>query len=170
MSHERRLARVSLLAIPEVMVSTLMGLYDVLNSLPLLATYGGVLPSRRLLEVEIVAPKAGSMSTASGLPLTAHKSIDQIETSDIVIIPSVMVAGGEWRRGRYPELVKWPLKLHAGGAQLCSTCSGVLLLAETGLLDGKDATIHWIYAPTFRRNFPKVRLRLQLIVLVCSVW
>ena len=106
MSHERRLARVSLLAIPEVMVSTLMGLYDVLNSLPLLATYHGVLPSRRLLEVEIVAPKAGSMSTASGLPLTAHKSIDQIETSDIVIIPSVMVAGGEWRRGRYAELVK----------------------------------------------------------------
>jgi transcriptional regulator GlxA family with amidase domain len=51
--------------------------------------------------------------------------------------------------------------MHGRGAQLCSTCSGVLLLAETGLLDGKDATIHWIYAPTFRRNFPNVRLRLD---------
>ncbi len=48
-----------------------------------------------------------------------------------------------------------------GGAQLCSTCSGVLLLAETGLLDGRDATVHWMYAQTFRRNFPKVRLRLD---------
>ena len=51
--------------------------------------------------------------------------------------------------------------MHAAGAQLCSTCSGVLLLAETGLLDGKDATVHWMYAPTFRRNFPNVRLRLE---------
>jgi hypothetical protein len=48
--------------------------------------------------------------------------------------------------------------MHAVGAQLCSTCSGVLLLAETGLLDGKDATVHWMYASTFHRNFPKVRL------------
>jgi transcriptional regulator GlxA family with amidase domain len=155
------LAHVSLLAIPEVMVSTLMGLYDVLNSLPLLATYDGALPRARLLDVEIVAAKAGSMSTASGIPVSAHKSIGQVETSDIVIVPSVLVAGGEWRPGRYPELVKWLSKQHARGAQLCSTCSGVLLLAETGLLDARDATIHWIYAPTFRRNFPKVKLRLD---------
>jgi transcriptional regulator GlxA family with amidase domain len=72
-----------------------------------------------------------------------------------------LVAGGEWQTGRYPELAKWLSKQHAKGAQLCSTCSGVLLLAETGLLDGKEATIHWIYASTFRRNFPKVRLRLD---------
>jgi transcriptional regulator GlxA family with amidase domain len=51
--------------------------------------------------------------------------------------------------------------MHAAGAQLCSTCSGVLLLAETGLLDGKDGTVHWIYATTFRRNFSNVRLRLD---------
>jgi transcriptional regulator GlxA family with amidase domain len=44
---------------------------------------------------------------------------------------------------------------------LCSTCSGVLLLAETGLLEGKEATIHWIYAPTFQKNFPGVRLRVE---------
>ena len=159
MSDEKRPVHVSLLAIPEVMVSTLMGLYDVLNSLPWIATYDGALPFTALFKVEIVGLQTGSLSTASGIPLTAHKSIEQVETSDIVIIPSVMVDGGEWRTGRYPSLVEWLLRMHGCGAQLGSTCSGVLLLAETGLLDGKDATIHWIYAPTFRRNFPKVRLR-----------
>jgi transcriptional regulator GlxA family with amidase domain len=109
--------------------------------------------------VEIVAGRAGSMSTASGIPLEAHKSIEEVETSDIVIIPSVLVDKGEWQRGRYPGVVEWLLRMHKWGAQLCSTCSGVLLLAETGLLEGKDATIHWIYAPTFLRNFPNVRLR-----------
>jgi transcriptional regulator GlxA family with amidase domain len=58
--------------------------------------------------------------------------------------------------------------MHAAGAQLCSTCSGVLLLAETGLLDGKDATVHWIYAQTFRRNFPNVRLRLDRALVVAG--
>jgi transcriptional regulator GlxA family with amidase domain len=159
MSDDKHQVHVSLLAIPEVMVSTLMGLYDVLNSLPLLATYDGALAITPLFKVEIVAPKTSSMNTASGIPLEAHKSIGEIESSDIVIIPSVMVERAEWQQGRYPKLVEWLLRLHGRGAQLCSTCSGVLLLAETGLLDGKDATIHWIYAPTFRRNFPKIRLR-----------
>ena len=60
MSDEKRQVHVSLLAIPEVMVSTLMGLYDVLNSLPLLATYDRALPSTALFKVEIVAPRTGS--------------------------------------------------------------------------------------------------------------
>ena len=59
MSDEKRRVHVSLLAIPEVMVSTLMGLYDVLNSLPLLATYDEALPVTPLLKVEIVAPRTG---------------------------------------------------------------------------------------------------------------
>ena len=101
------------------------------------------------------------MRTASGISIAAHKSVNAMGATDIVIVPSVMVEGGEWRQGRFPRVVKWLTRMHARGAQLCSTCSGVLLLAETGLLDGKEATIHWIYAPTFRRNFPNVRLRLD---------
>ncbi len=41
----------------------------------------------------------------------------------------------------------------------------MLILAETGLLDGLDATIHWAYAQTFQRNFPKVNLRLEEVLI-----
>jgi len=76
-----------------------------------------------------------------------------------------MVAEGrEWIPGRYPKTVEWLSAMHAGGATLCSACSGVLLLAETGLLDGREATIHWAFAPTFRRNFPRVKLRLEEVL------
>lgn len=153
--------RVSLVAIPEVMVSTLMGLYDVLNSFHLLDTYGDGLAGRARFQAEIVAAAAGSLCTASGVPVEAKRSIKQVDSADVVIVPSVLVERGEWQQGRYPELVEWLAKMHDAGAQLCSTCSGVLLLAETGLLDGKDATVHWMYAQTFRRNFPSVRLRLD---------
>lgn len=161
MSANTKVVRVCLVAIPEVMASTLLGLYDVLNSFDLLAAYSDALPGRTSFRAEIVAAAAGPLSTASGAPVEAKRSIKQVDSADVIIVPSVLVRQGEWEQGRYPKLVKWLAEMHAAGAQLCSTCSGVLLLAETGLLNGKDATIHWMYAQTFRRNFPTVRLRLD---------
>jgi transcriptional regulator GlxA family with amidase domain len=71
----------------------------------------------------------------------------------------MMVDGSDWVPGRYPHVVEWLRARHEAGALLASACTGVLLLAETGLLDGREATIHWAFAETFRRNYPDVRLR-----------
>ena len=90
--------------------------------------------------------------------------MDELDQTDIIIIPSMIPEGGEWNPGRYPKVVNWLSAMHTQGAMLCSACSGVLLLAETGLLDGREATIHWAYARTFRQNFPNVRLRLEKIL------
>jgi len=147
------------------MFSTLSGLYDVFNAFRILGTFDDAVPTSTPFRMEIVAPNRSPTMTASGLPVIAHRSIDEVDRADIVILPSMMVEGSEWIRGRYPETVKWLSAMHAGGASLCSACSGVLLLAETGLLDGREATIHWAYAPTFRCNFPKVRLRLQEVLI-----
>lgn len=154
----------SLLAIPDVMVSSLSGVYDVLNSFELLGSFDNAVPDKNPFHVEIVAATHVHTRTASGLALTAHRTVRGLERTDIVIIPSLMVEAGEWRRGRYPEVVGWLKVMAAQGATLCSACSGVLLLAETGLLDGHEATIHWAYARTFRRNFPKVQLRVNKIL------
>jgi transcriptional regulator GlxA family with amidase domain len=58
--------------------------------------------------------------------------------------------------------------MHAQGSMLCSACSGVLFLVETGLLDGREARIHWAYAKTFRHNFPNVRLRLEKVLVTAG--
>ncbi len=58
-------------------------------------------------------------------------------------------------------MIDWLCRQHDQGALLASACTGVLLLAETGLLKGREATIHWAFAPTFHRNFPDVRLRTE---------
>ncbi len=156
--------RVSLLAIPDGMVSSLSGIYDVLNCFPLLGSFEDAVPADNPFRPEIVAAADGPLDTASGLPLAPQRTIDEVEATDVVIIPSVMVEGGDWKRGRYPEVVAWLREMHRGGAMLCSACSGVLLMAETGLLDGREATIHWAYGRTFARNFPAVRLRLEKVL------
>ncbi|MGH7809578.1 MAG: GlxA family transcriptional regulator [Candidatus Binatia bacterium] len=161
MKGEKKPINVSLLAIPEVMASTLIGLYEVLNSFTLLNTYDDALPTKAPFNVEIVALHSGAARVSGGMPIQAARSIDDVESTDVIIVPSVIVEKGEWHKGRYPSAVGWLTDMYAKGAQLCSTCSGALLLAETGLLEGKEATIHWIYAPTFKKNFPGVRLRLE---------
>jgi transcriptional regulator GlxA family with amidase domain len=159
---------VSLMAVPDAMVAPISGLYEVLNCFELLGTFDEAVPEDSPFHVEIVAPEGAPSRTASGLPIGAHRTIDDIDRTDIVIIPSMMVEGGEWRRGRYPTVVRWLSAVHARGAMLCSACSGVLLLAETGLLDGREATIHWAYARTFQRNFPNVHLRLAKVLVIAG--
>jgi transcriptional regulator GlxA family with amidase domain len=150
--------QVSLIAIPEGSISTLHGLYDVLSSFEMLAGFDDSIPASPPFRVQIVAAEAGPVRLAGGLTVQAHRGIADAGMTDIVIVPSVVLRDGAWARGRYPALVAWLAQAHRRGALLCSACSGVFLLAETGLFDGRDATIHWSYASAFRAVFPDVRL------------
>jgi len=153
--------QVSLIAVPDVMASTLLGIYDVLNAFAVLGEADDSLPASPPFRAEIVGRERGAMATASGTPVMVERGLDEIEHSDIVIVPSVMVPTGVWQTGEHADLVAWLDRMHARGSLLCSACSGVLLLAETGLLAGREAAIHWAFAPTFRRNFPDVRVRVE---------
>lgn len=158
-------SHVSLVVIPEVLVSPLSGLYDVLNCFELLGSFDDAVPANAPFQVDFVSTTSGRLMTASGLPIDVHRGIADVAHTDIVIIPSVLVEHGKWVTGRYSELVEWLKLMHRGGALLCSACSGALLLAETGLLENQEATIHWAYAPTFRHNFPGVRLCLDKVLI-----
>ena len=62
-------------------------------------------------------------------------------------------------KGRYPELLEWIRRRHRAGSTIYSACSGAVLLAATGLLDGREATSHWGYQDLFRTRFPDVQFR-----------
>jgi transcriptional regulator GlxA family with amidase domain len=158
---------VTLVATPDAQVSPLSGLFETFNSFGLLNGFEAGIPSRPFA-VEIVAPESTSMYGASGLPLGATGTYDTIQQTDIVIIPLMMFEGSDWQQGRYQGLVEWLKQMNRYGALLCSACTGVLLLAETGLLNGWEATIHWAFAPTFRRNYPKVRLNPQKVLITAG--
>jgi transcriptional regulator GlxA family with amidase domain len=166
MMETSRPLRVSLLAFPDAVVSTLTGIYDVLNGFGMLAGLDDAIPESPPFAVEIVGAEPGPLALASGMPLTVQRAVAEIEGTDIVIVPSVLVGRAGWRSGRYPELVAWASRMHGTGAILCSACSGVFLLAETGLFDGRPTTVHWGYAEQFRRAFPGVPLLPERVLVV----
>mgnify|MGYP001411154379 CR=1 FL=1 len=153
--------RVAIVALPDAVLSTLAGVYDVLNARALI---GG--PARATFQVEIVGEAEGPMPLASGVPIQVQRSIVEIDACDIVIVPSVLLLGRPWKRGRYPRLVQWLSRMHQHGAVICSACSGIFLLAETGLFDGRDATVHFDYARPFSDAYPQVRIHPDRVLVV----
>jgi putative intracellular protease/amidase len=140
---------VSLVALPDAVVSTLFGIYDVMNAFALMRVSDADSGTQAPFDIDIVGEAVGPLDLASGVPINVQRAIGTIDTSDIVIVPSVLLRPQGWEKGRYPRLVEWLRRMHERGAVLCSACSGIFLLAETGLFDGRDATVHFGYARQF---------------------
>lgn len=164
MDRPQRPRHVSIVALPESMATPVHGLYETLKMLDAVAGRDRTSP---LFDVDVVGVDAGPLYGACGLPIEVQRPVREIRNTDIVLMTS-MFFGDEWVPGRHPEIVDWLGTMHGRGADLCSACAGALLLAETGLLDGREATTHWAFAPTFRRNFPGVRLRIERLLITAG--
>jgi putative intracellular protease/amidase len=89
-----------------------------------------------------VAEKAGPIRNESDtLSLVADASIDEVTSPDILVIP-----GGFGTRALldHKPLLKWIRGVHETSTWTTSVCTGALLLAAAGLLDGIPATTHWL--------------------------
>ncbi len=161
-----RPALVGIVAIPEAGLATLSGIFDVLNSLSWLSGREGI-PRDPPFEVLLLGEAAGPVRLASGVTLPLHGAA-MGQPCDMIIVPSLFVRDSGWQTGRYPRLARWLTERHAAGATICSACSGLFLIAETGLFDGVDATVHWPYARMFSAQFPAVRVHPDRALIVAG--
>jgi transcriptional regulator GlxA family with amidase domain len=102
-------------------------------------------------------------AAGSSLGLAPDCAINDIKHTDIII-----VAAPGWDAldniAKNTPLVPWLRKWHARGAYIAGACTGVAFLAESGILDGKQATTHWGVADIYRERYPKVRWRTEQFV------
>jgi transcriptional regulator GlxA family with amidase domain len=155
--HRAGPRRVLIVAVPETAGSALYGMLEVL------AVAGTVWheltgsgPGHALFSVAIVSPDRRRFLCANRIPVQPDVTTDEAPAADIVILPELWLAPSASMHGRYPALIDWVRERYAGGSAIYSACSGAILLAETGLLDGCEATSHWAYTEFFQREYPAV--------------
>lgn len=61
--------------------------------------------------------------------------------------------------------IRWLTAQHAAGTMICSVCAGAFLLAESGLLNGRSATTHWIHTEALAKRFPEIRIDTDKLII-----
>jgi transcriptional regulator GlxA family with amidase domain len=158
-----------LFAAPETSPAILFGLFDVLGSV------GAVYPDmttgeegEALLELSIVAAQAEPFRCFGNVLIEPTAAIDAADQYDVIIVCDLYTPITTAPLGRFPREAEWIQQMHARGSLIASVCTGSLLLAEAGLLDGRTCAGHWAYADMFASEYPKVAFDAAAILVLSA--
>ncbi|MFC0029979.1 DJ-1/PfpI family protein [Micromonospora chaiyaphumensis] len=116
-------------------------LFDRFTALDAVGPYEvlGRLPGARTV---FVADRPGPVTTDVGtLALTATATLDEVTRPDVLVVPG---GPGQIARMTDARLLDWLRAVDAATTWTTSVCTGSLLLAAAGLLEGRQATSHWL--------------------------
>jgi len=100
-------------------------------------------------EVTWLGPEAGPVTTDNGLALVADAAYEEVPDPDVLVVPGGY--GTDTGALDDERLVGWIRRAHETSDWTTSVCTGSLLLAAAGVLDGLDATTHWLDVETLER-------------------
>lgn len=151
---------VQILALPASAPMAIYGLFEVLGSAGRLwPRLTGRAIEGRAIHPTIVARVAQPFPSGIGIPITPQLALRDAPAPHVIIVPDVELPMVDDPASAWSEEIAWLQAAAAGTAVICSTCTGSLVLAEAGLLAGRDAASHWSAEPVFRDRYPNVRYR-----------
>ena len=148
-----RVRRVVMVAFPNAQILDVTGPLQVLASAN---TRLDVLGDRRSprYALELVSKQAGAFTCSSGLELVAKHALRDVRGP----VDTLLVAGGEGTVAAVNDraYVEFLRRTAPRARRVASVCTGTMLLAEAGLLDGRRAVTHWAYCEALGRRYPKL--------------
>lgn len=158
---------VAIMAFPETTASVVYGMYDLFMSAG--RDWGLIVdgrPGPQLLQPVVVSANPGPLSLGNDVRVMPQALLADCGSPQIVCVPEVLLAPGEPLSGRFAPEIDWLRARYRAGATLAAACSGAMLLAEAGLLDGQEATTHWAWCDTLRERYPRVTVHAQRALVV----
>lgn len=155
-------ATAAILAFPEATASVMYGLSDLFHSAG--RDWGMIVdgvPGPVLIAPRIVAARPGPFRIANGVTVVPDALLAETPAPDLVCVPEILVAPSARLQGRFDQEIEWLRNCYARGSIIAAACSGSLLLAEAGLLEGEAATTHWAYCDVLAERFPGIRVQRQ---------
>jgi len=96
--------------------------------------------------------------------ITPQGALSQASVPGLIIVPDLHLDPYAPAPETFAPIAQWIRHAHDHGALVASVCSGALLLAETGLLNGVEATTHWAYSDIMAQRFVQIRMRRERIL------
>lgn len=158
---------VAILVFPETSASVVYGMYDLFLSAG--RDWGVIVdgqPGPQLIRPLLVAARPGPLLVSNQVQVLPQASLDACPPAEIVCVPEVALPPGEPLDERFRAEIDWLRARHAGGATVAAACSGAMLLAEAGLLQGYEATTHWAWCDVLRERYPGVQVHAQRALVV----
>lgn len=154
---------VTVLLLNDNLASTALGPIEVFHSAGLLwnKLTGNTADPR--FRVTVASVDGASVMTPYVVRLSPQVAIDEVKHTDLVVVPASGL-NFENQFIQNAKLMPWLCNWHQGGAYIAGICSGAAFLAETGLLDGRQATTHWAVAEELAQRYPKVHWRSDLFI------
>jgi transcriptional regulator GlxA family with amidase domain len=110
-------------------------------------------------KIDIAAPEMKSLSLLGGFQVRPNCVLSEIEATDLIVVPALWRNPANTIRNHKDTTIPWLRNQYLTGASIMAVGTGVSLVAEAGILDGKAATTHWHYLEQFAREYPRVNLQ-----------
>ena len=149
--HENAPIRAAFVLLPRFNMMTLTGLIEPMR----IANYLSPAPQ---FQWQFVSPEPGKVTASNGMSHDCDPFYDDPAEAGIIFVL------GSWGSEHYVDqaLINWVRRMNRRGVPLCAVELGCYILARAGLLDGRQATTHWSWAPGFQEQFPDILLDEQL--------
>jgi transcriptional regulator GlxA family with amidase domain len=153
---------VTVLAMLNTMAATVTSPMDVFYQAGVMWNFFNKKAASPYFDVRLVTSNGEPFRCLNGVRLVPDGSIHDVRKTDLIVVSSIMdIDKVLTRQG---EVVDWLATMHRQGSHIATICSGVFILAETGLLDGKTATTHWGFAEQFKKRYPQIELKLERLI------
>lgn len=116
------------------------------------------LPEYSSFDISFFNPPGEVAQNFTGLGIQTKELDDR--QYDIITIPAIWRPNIQHIQSQH-QVLAWLRKQHAGGALIIGLITGQFYLAQAGLLNGKEATVHGAFASTFQHLYPDVRVNLK---------
>ena len=157
------MTEVTIVFLPETFSSTAVGPMEVFRHAGTLYNLLTGMPQKPRFRVTTASADGRAVVCDGGIRVQPDAAIDDIRKTDLIFIPTTGLNLDDAVE-RNANMVPWLRRWYKRGAAIASVCSGVGLVAATGLLDGKRATTHWALAERFQREYPRVNWMPELML------
>ncbi|SDL04953.1 GlxA family transcriptional regulator [Aliiruegeria lutimaris] len=164
-SQNSRKLSVGLVAVPESSAAVTYGLHEVFSCVGnVWENLTGEPVRSREMQPRIVGVTTDPIRTTLRVPLVPDSTFADRAQMDVVIVPDLFLEPDPDLTDRWPEATEWLKDQRRQGAIICSVCTGALMLAQAGFLDGREATTHWSASALFKTHYPGVDLRSERVL------